>query len=441
MILNFDSEKSAMRIWLVTVGEPLPSDGPDERLHRSGLLSTALTMRGHEVLWWSSTFDHSRKRFRARGNQEVLSTDGARIRLLHGPGYRRNVSFGRLANHRAIGRRFRVLARSEPKPDLIVASWPTIELSREAVAYGKAMGVPVVLDVRDLWPDIFLELAPPWAQAVARFSLSPMIKAAKLAFGNASAITGVTPAFVEWGLGYAGRPPSPLDRAFPLGYSDQPPSEAAIAEADQAWRKLGVGCDPREFVVAFVGTMGLQKLDMTPVLAAARALQGGRVRFVLCGDGDGLDRYKAMADGLDNVVFPGWVGRAEIWTLLRMASVGLAPYGSSLNYTGNLPNKPIEYLSAGLPILSSLDGTLQDLLRRHQCGITYHGANDLTSALTGLLDAPGRLKAMSAAASNLYRDQFVAEVVYDEMAGYLESFGVDRSTSSVASGNRKVVAS
>jgi len=351
------------------------------------------------------------------------------------------VSIGRLANHRAIGARFRASAPREPKPDIIVASWPTIELGREAVAYGRAAGVPVVLDVRDLWPDIFVELAPAWARSLASHALSPMTRAAKEAFGGASAITGVTPAFVDWGLRHAGRPVSPVDRAFPLGYSDRPPDRVAIAEANTAWSRLGVGRDRGELVVAFVGTMGLQKLDMDSVLAAARNLQGRGVRFVLCGDGDGLDRFKALAAGLENVIFPGWVGHAEIWTLLRIASVGLAPYRSSLNYTGNLPNKPIEYLSAGLPILSSLNGTLSALLQAHECGITYRGADDLALVLAGLIDAPDRLGAMSAAASALYRKEYVAEVVYDEMAAYLELIAADGSGSNVDARDRKVVAS
>lgn len=407
-----------MRVWLVTVGEPLPSDGPDERLHRTGLLADALASRGHEVLWWSSTFDHARKRFRVIGDQEIATLEGPRIRLLHGPAYRRNVSLARLANHRAIGRRFRDLAPTEPTPDVILASWPTIELSREAVAYGRARGVPVVLDVRDLWPDIFVELAPPMARGLARLATSSMTRAARQAFGGAAAITGVTPSFVAWGLDHAARPASANDRAFPLGYSDRVPSPDAIARAKASWSKLNVG---GPFVVAFVGTMGLQKLDMAPVIAAARALRDQNVQFVLCGDGDGLATFKAMAAGLDNVVFPGRIGWAEIWTLLRIASVGLAPYRSSLNYTGNLPNKPIEYLSAGLPILSSLDGLLRSLLCRHGCGLTYRGGDELVAALSTLRAAPRHLEAMSSAATALYYDKFVAEDVYDAMAAHLEA--------------------
>ena len=28
-----------MRIWLITIGEPLPIDGTNDRLHRSGMLA------------------------------------------------------------------------------------------------------------------------------------------------------------------------------------------------------------------------------------------------------------------------------------------------------------------------------------------------------------------------------------------------------------------
>lgn len=427
-----------MRAWLVTVGEPLPRDGPNERPHRTGLLAEALVSRGHDVLWWSSTFDHARKRFRVVGDQELTMPEGPRIRLLDGPGYRRNVSLARLANHRAIGRGFRALAPSEPMPDVILASWPTIELSREAVAYGRARGVPVVLDVRDLWPDIFVELAPPWARGLARLGTSSMTRAASQAFGGAAAITGVTPAFVAWGLDHAARSASASDRAFPLGYSDKVPDLAAIARAKASWAKLNVG---GAFIVAFVGTMGLQKLDMAPVIAAARALRGQNVQFVMCGDGDGLAAFRAMAAGLENVVFPGRVGWAEIWTLMRMASVGLAPYRSSLNYTGNLPNKPIEYLSAGLPILSSLKGLLCSLLSRHGCGITYGGSDQLVAALSTLRAAPRHVEAMSAAAMALYRDKFVAEDVYDAMAAHLEKVAGQASGHSTSISSGKAVAS
>ena len=55
-----------MRIWLVQRAESTPhDDGGDRRLMRIGILANILRSNGHEVIWWTSSFDHigKRKRF------------------------------------------------------------------------------------------------------------------------------------------------------------------------------------------------------------------------------------------------------------------------------------------------------------------------------------------------------------------------------------------
>jgi hypothetical protein len=48
-----------MRVWLITVGgEPLPIDGTNERLRRTGILANTIIKRKHKIIWWTSTFDH-----------------------------------------------------------------------------------------------------------------------------------------------------------------------------------------------------------------------------------------------------------------------------------------------------------------------------------------------------------------------------------------------
>ena len=82
--------------------------------------------------------------------------------MLHGCGYSSNVSLARFRDHRQVAERFAAAAAAEPRrPDIIVAGLPTIELCLESTRYGKQRGVPVVLDMRDMWPDVFLELLPP----------------------------------------------------------------------------------------------------------------------------------------------------------------------------------------------------------------------------------------------------------------------------------------
>lgn len=412
-----------MRVWLITIGEPLPIDEASDRLLRTGILANLLVVKGHEVVWWSSTFDHTRKKQRFDIDTSIDINNCFRINLLHSLEYKKNVSLCRIINHYGIARKFAILAKLEQKPDIILCSLPTLELSLVATDYGKKKGIPVVLDVRDLWPDIFLELAPKWGRWFVRALLSPMFKTVSAACAGATAIIGITPAFVDWGVNYANRAHSNLDREFPMGYCEAPPGQKAIIEAEKFWEKHGVKKDNSEFIACFFGTMGRQ-FELGTIIEAARKLkkQNRSFRFILCGSGDNFAYYKNLAIDCDNIIFPGWVGAADIWTLMRIASVGLAPYLSIPNFTMNLPNKPLEYLSAGLPIVSSLNGVLRDLLFTYDCGVTYANGNsdDLVSILVNLYDYPERLRKMSENAHALYKEKFIAEKVYNNMISHLE---------------------
>ena len=50
-----------MNIWLLRTGEQLPIVNPDGRLMRMGMLAEELSNRGHNVIWFSSTFNHFTK--------------------------------------------------------------------------------------------------------------------------------------------------------------------------------------------------------------------------------------------------------------------------------------------------------------------------------------------------------------------------------------------
>lgn len=421
-----------MNIWLITVGEPLPTDGTNNRLLRTGILANLLVSKGHKVVWWTSTFDHKNKKERFNKDTTVDINDRYRIKLLHSVSYSNNISIRRVINHWWIAQKFNRLAESEPKPDIILCSLPTLELSLNAAEYGKKRGVPVVLDVRDLWPDIFLELVPVWGQWFLKLLLFPMFKTVNTACNRATAITGITQTFVDWGVNYANRISSNSDTDFPLGYNSETPSTESITEAERFWAKYGIKKDNDEFIACFFGTIGRQ-FELETVIEAARQIKtvNRSFRFVLCGTGDNFTYYKNLAKDCESIVFPGWVGEAEIWTLMRMSAVGLAPYRNIKNFTMNLPNKPIEYLSAGLPIVSGLSGVLKDLLSTYDCGVTYDSSNvnDLVSVLINLDDHRDRLKVMSKNASTLFKEKYVAENVYKDMINYLESISANNRNS------------
>ena len=414
-----------MHIWLITVGEPLPIDGNNDRLHRTGMLAKLLVQKGRKVVWWTSTFDHVRKRQRFNTDTNIKVSNNFEIKLLHSIGYRKNISISRFINHYLIGCKFYKCAQEELKPDIILSSLPTLKLSLSAVKYGGKMNIPVVLDMRDMWPDVFLDFIPSWAKGIARILFLPMYIMLSKACIGATHITGITPGFVNWGVKCANRNPTFLDKSFFLGYSENAPKKKDIEDAERFWLKYGLSKNSNEFNICFFGNLGHSFVpEFINIINSARKIKNKNypIRFIVCGSGVNLNYYKKISRDCNNVIFPGWINKDQIWTLLRMSSIGLLPYQNVKSFIISLPNKSIEYLSAGLPIVSSLKGVLGEILKDYNCGITYESENadDLISKLTYLSNNPNILKEMSKNAYTLYKDKFVAEKVYNDMIDYLE---------------------
>ena len=129
---------------------------------RSMLLCAELLRRGHQAVMWTSAYDHIRKKWRdewlAHGMNGYRRDDGLEVRFMKGCGYSSNVSVRRLVDHQLAARSFLEQAARLPKPDAIVASVPDHVTAEAAVRFGREQQIPTIVDVRDKWPDIFVEI-------------------------------------------------------------------------------------------------------------------------------------------------------------------------------------------------------------------------------------------------------------------------------------------
>jgi glycosyltransferase involved in cell wall biosynthesis len=414
-----------VRISLVTIGEPLPiHDGIRDRPHRTGCFARLLADHGHDVTWWTSAFDHVRKRMIPGQPGVTRVSAGLEVRTLDGGGYGRNVSLARFRDQRSIAIQFAAAIRRVPRPDIVVAALPPVELCRTAVVFGREVGVPVVLDMRDMWPDIFVDAAPAWSRRVVRALIWPLFREARQACRDATAITGITQPFVDWGLARARRDRSDLDRHFYMGYPQADISPPRVAAAEAFWAGLGIVPDSTRTIV-FLGNLGRQ-LNLVPIIEGARSIASRElpIRFVLCGNGERLEAYRRQAAGLANVILPGWVDQAQIQVLLRHSWAGIAPLPERYDFLATVNNKAIEYLSAGLPIISSPPrGVLADLLAEHDCGVSFEPNNPdaFASLVCQMTEDPAAWARKAANARALFERQFVAEVVYDQFRLHLEA--------------------
>lgn len=410
-----------MHVWLVTVGEPLPID-EGARLLRTGMLAERLNARGHTVVWWTSTFHHQHKRHRFPQDTSISLRDGCEIRLLHAPPYHSNISVRRLVHQSITARKLAAAAEQEAVPDIILCSYPTLELASASTRYGKRRGVPVLIDIRDAWPDAWLAVAPRPLRPLARALLQPMFAKAKRICRNAFGIVAVSQTFLDWGLRNAGRTRGQYDAVFPLGYDDTALRQDADVEEHIARIRQRFGISPDALVFLFVGTFGFV-YDLDTVIEAARTLERtdatGRVRIVLAGDGPRADDLRSKANGLSNVVFTGWVVGRELRDLMRTACAGLGTFREG---AGCLPNKPFEYMAAGLPIISSLPGELEEIVRRERIGLQYTSGDvqSLVQAIRFLAENAEERQTMALRSRALFEREFAADAIYPRYAEFLE---------------------
>ena len=417
-----------MRVWLLQTGEILPLEAGGRRM-RTALLADALAARGHDVTWWCSAFDHMGKRMVLADDAIVPLSGTVRLRALRGTGYRNNVSIMRYVDHRIVAAKFARRAAQAPRPHVIVAAMPDLYLAYEAARFAQQAGVPLIVDVRDQWPDVFLEIVPDRLRALARFALGRDFRRLKTLLRAADGIVGSMDAILAWALERAGRARSDRDRVFYLGATRE---DCGVAERASAPAAETAGAN-RMITVVFTGTFGryyrpnvlvraVKHLNVDPVWR-------DRIRCVIGGDGDYADEVRREAQGESNVVLTGWLDTTAMRTLLAEATLGVIPLAGTIQA---FPNKAFTYLSAGLPILSSVGGEFRQVMEARGFGRHFepNDAVGLAQLLRECWTDPPAVREMRARAVKAFAREFDARVIYRSYAEYVEDIAAARPSSS-----------
>ncbi len=412
-----------MRIWLLQIGEVLPII-PGERKGRTALLADQLVKRGHEVVWWASAFDHNSKTWHCSYDKTFVLSDQYSIIAVKGCGYGKNISLARMLDQRIIAWKFPSKARLLPRPDMIVASMPTYEGALEAVRFAKRNRIPILVDLRDLWPDIFLDHFPRGFRTIGAWLLRHDFSMLRTVCRQADGLLSMSNGVLNWGLRYAGRPKRKEDNVFYLGCEKLPP------ENEVPRNKIHdlVPSLQGKFIATFIGAFNTY-YDPRMIVECAQACAGDdRIQFVLAGQGELFEKVKAKAGNLRNVLLPGWLNRNEMATLFYHSHVGICPAAlDDENHVpmDSVPNKIFTYLAGGLPVISSLRGEMAELIAEEEIGANFDGVEGLRITLTSLVEDGRRYSRMRENAKAIFRERFIAEKVYSAYAEHIERVAAD----------------
>jgi glycosyltransferase involved in cell wall biosynthesis len=238
------------------------------------------------------------------------------------------------------------------KVDLVLASSPTLFSAVSAWLVARALKVPFVLEVRDLWPEAIVELGVMRPGATVKV----LQRLARFLYDQAARVVLVTETFADH-LAAQGVPRSKL-AVIPNGAD----THLFSPDVDGRPTRDRLGLDG-QFVVAYVGSHGLSH-GLDAVLGAAARQPD--VCYLLVGDG--VERQRLLSDrdrrGLTNVRMLPSVPKAEVPGLYAAADVCLVPLRDVPLFETFVPSKLFEVLAAGRPIVGAVRGEARDILRR-----------------------------------------------------------------------------
>ncbi len=147
--------------------------------------------------------------------------------------------------------------------------------------------------------------------------------------------------------------------------------DPSVRREGEAEGGVGRGGAGRNDIVGYAGAHGLAN-DLYTMIDAAALLQSHPVVFVLVGQGPEKEslQEKALRLRLKNILFLPPVPKAEVPELLSaMDILYIGLKNEPLFRFGISPNKLMDYMMAGKPIIHAIDAG-NDMVSENNCGIS-----------------------------------------------------------------------
>ncbi len=364
-----------MNIWIVNHYAIPPSMGG---LVRHYYFSKYLQKKGHTVKIFTSSKIHNTdiNMIKDKSLYREEMEDGVEYTFVRSRDYKGN-GMDRIINMMDLPfktwKAMKVFYK-EQKPDVIYTSSPDLFVAYFALLFGRRHKIPVVVEIRDLWPESIVEyngMSRKNPIILILYQLEKWIykKADQLIFT------------AEGGKDYIRD--KGWDKAVALNKVNYVNNGVDLAEFDENRKRYKIRDydleDTDSFKIVYTGSIRLVN-NLGTLLKACKVLKARNVdniKVLVYGDGTEKDflekesrKYKL------NMIFKGRVERKYIPYILSKADANLINMKNPrLKKYGCSWNKLFEYMASGKPIISNLTMGF-DIINKYHCGIS----RNITSA-------------------------------------------------------------
>ena len=388
-----------MKIIFFINGEPFNFFDQDARLHRVGHLIKKCQELDINYEVWTSDFYHQKKIF--------YNNKNINFKIIKSLGYKKNISLNRFLDN--IIYSFKVyfeLKRDKFDNCIFVSAFPIPEVCFAVSVFAKKNKIPLIIDLRDMWPLIFYNLSN-------NFLIKNIIKIIffyqeilnKYTFRNSNGIFSITDNFLNYGLKYSNRKKKSSDKVFYLAHSVKETNKLNINNS------LKNIFPKNKIVICFFGVISYKKFDFLNLIKVVNNLKDSPIFIIICGKGDDEDRLTSEIGS--NFLYLNWINQSQMSYIASKSNFGLAHYKPTYDFNSSIPNKIIEYISYKLPIIHSLKGDTYDLLDSEKINNYYkYGDSRSLEKLIHNLDRHSKIKD-ELKFSKLFEKKFNANKVYE----------------------------
>jgi glycosyltransferase involved in cell wall biosynthesis len=422
-----------MFFWVISVSDRFHPDEKKFGRRRSAIIVEALLDAGHKVKVFSSSFIHQEKKNRQHINDPIRVNKNYVIQYIKTTSYKNNISIKRVISYLLFSIKLYLIIKNQKRPDFIFITYPPISSAFFLVRYSKKFNIPSVLDIRDPWPESFFRngLFNACIEVLLKLFVKPVLdNISSFSIRNTFALTTTTLFNLKYYQKKADRKNIENDRVFFLFYKKQKDNKQNIETIMNSYKSKYI-IEKNDFLICFIGKIERDTiLDLKTVIDSSIYLSRRykNIKTVICGGGKILNFYKLYAENCKNIIFTGWINKLEISSIMRLSSVGLIPYKNTFGFRDTIPTKAGEYLSEGLPILTSLKGHINNVLNPYNCIFYYRegSTENLIKQILYIYNNFDQLSFIKKQALKAYDDLFDAEKEYPKMVRYFEK--IARST-------------
>lgn len=271
-----------------------------------------------------------------------------------------------------------------PRPDVIIATSPQLLVGLAGWCIAFARQIPLVFEVRDLWPESLAAVGVGDENSLLHRALSAI---ANFLYRCADHIVVVTPAFKDF-LIQKRQVPAEKISVVENGVETDQVSPGTAAERSALRHELSAN---EKFVVCYVGTMGMAH-GLETLLDAAAQLQAQNpaVLFLLIGEGAEKERIKALSQsrGLANIRFLDQQPREKIPAFISASDACAVLLRKTEVFKTVIPTKMLEFMSCARPVILGVDGQARKIVEEAEAGIVIEPENSIA-----LVEAIERLAA------------------------------------------------